>query len=104
MPFLRRAAGKASVSTSPPPRLSSPHHAAAYTASKAGLIGLTKALAAGLAPDVRVNMVYPGLIDTEMGRNATGPNGFDAASQRYLLKRAAQPLEIAEGVLFLLSD
>jgi len=106
LPFLRRAAGKASIVNiaSAQALLPAAQGGTAYTASKAALIGLTKALAAELAPDVRVNVVCPGLTDTEMGRNAMGPNGFEAASQRYLLKRAAQPSEIAECVLFLLSD
>jgi 3-oxoacyl-[acyl-carrier protein] reductase len=39
-----------------------------YSASKAGLIGMTKSLARLLAPDIQVNAVAPGMIDTEMTR------------------------------------
>jgi NAD(P)-dependent dehydrogenase (short-subunit alcohol dehydrogenase family) len=73
----------------------------AYASSKAGLLGLTRALASELAPGIRVNAVCPGLTDTPMVRNRTG--GPPPAS-RYALNRAADPSEIAAGVIFLLSD
>jgi 3-oxoacyl-[acyl-carrier protein] reductase len=74
-----------------------------YTASKAGVIGLTRALAVDLAPTINVNVVCPGAIETDMlaqmseqarsGRMAETP-----------LKRFGRPEEIAAAVLYLASD
>jgi NAD(P)-dependent dehydrogenase (short-subunit alcohol dehydrogenase family) len=79
---------------------------AAYAASKAGLIGLTQALAAEYGPQgVRVNAILPGAVDTEMYR---GMNDT-AESQSFVtglhaLKRVAKPEEIARSALYLASD
>jgi NAD(P)-dependent dehydrogenase (short-subunit alcohol dehydrogenase family) len=69
----------------------------AYAASKGGGVNLTRALAAELAPDIRVNSVCPGMVDTPMTQD--GPR--DASP--YALKRIADPLEIANAILFLTS-
>jgi NAD(P)-dependent dehydrogenase (short-subunit alcohol dehydrogenase family) len=69
----------------------------AYAASKGGVVNLTRALAAELAPDIRVNSVCPGMVDTPMTQD--GPQ--DASP--YALKRIAEPLEIANAILFLTS-
>ena len=72
----------------------------AYGASKAGLIGLTQALAKALAPEVRVNAVAPGLVLT--GWTAPWPAERKQASiDATLLRRAATPEDIAEAMLFL---
>lgn len=71
---------------------------AAYAASKGGVIALTKALAADLAPKIRVNCVCPGMVDTPMA------DGFRANVGNYALKRIADPLEIARAMLFLTSS
>ncbi len=78
----------------------------AYTASKAGLLGLTRALADKWAPDgIRVNMVAPGFIRTRM----TEIQRTDADYEKRLLKsvpmrRWGEPEEVAEVVLFLASS
>jgi NAD(P)-dependent dehydrogenase (short-subunit alcohol dehydrogenase family) len=74
---------------------------AAYTASKAGLVGLTRALAFEFAPKVRVNAVCPGLTATPMVLEA---QGGPPPADRYAMGRAADPGEIAAAVVFLLSD
>ena len=82
-----------------------------YSASKAGLLGLVRSLAAELAPDdVQVNAVCPGWVATEMawqGLDAMGV-GRDEAYRRAMaevpLGRMAQPEEIAGTVAWLLSD
>ncbi len=75
-----------------------------YSASKAGLIGLTKSLAKELASkSVRVNAVAPGFIDTSM-TEALGEKAREALENVIPLKRTGKPEEIAQAVLFLASD
>lgn len=79
---------------------------AAYAASKAGLIGLTQALAAEYGPQsVRVNALLPGGTDTAMGREMNGtPEALAKVAGLHALKRIARPEEIARAALFLASD
>jgi 3-oxoacyl-[acyl-carrier protein] reductase len=72
----------------------------AYSASKAGLINLTKNLARGLAPEVRVNAVAPGHVDTAWTRTWPAETRKEAA-ERAVLKRVCQPQDIADVILFL---
>jgi len=67
----------------------------AYAASKGGVVNLTRALAAELAPSIRVNSVCPGMVDTPM------TVGLQQTVDRYAMKRIADPLEIAQAILFL---
>lgn len=79
---------------------------AAYSASKAGLIGLTRALASEFgAQGIRVNAILPGGTDTPMGRavaNTAESRAF--VESLHALKRLATPQEIARSVLYLASD
>jgi 3-oxoacyl-[acyl-carrier protein] reductase len=81
-----------------------------YSASKAGIIGLTKGLAADLAPHgIRVNGIAPGLIDTGLGAPGRWSGWTRDEVERYAqrdiaLGRAGQPEDIADVVGFLLSD
>lgn len=79
---------------------------AAYAASKAGLIGLTQALATEFGPHgVRVNAILPGGVDTPMGRVvANTPEALAFVEGLHALKRIATPAEIARSVLYLASD
>lgn len=81
-------------------------HMAAYAASKAGLIGLTKVMAAEYGPlGIRVNALLPGGTDTPMGQEATAtPDSLAFVQHLHALKRLAQPEEIAQAALFLASD
>lgn len=75
----------------------------AYAASKAGLIGLTQVLATEHGNDnVRVNALLPGGTKTAMAGD--DPGTHEAISQFHALKRMAEPDEIAQAALFLLSD
>lgn len=75
-----------------------------YSASKAGLIGMTKSLAKEVGGrNITVNAVAPGFIDTEMTQAMP-----EKARERFLaqipLKRAGTPRDVAEAVAFLASD
>ena len=74
-----------------------------YNTTKAGLIHLTKTLAADLAPGVRVNALAPGLVKTDFARALWEP-GEDAVAARLPLQRLGTPEDIAHGALFLASD
>ena len=79
---------------------------AAYAASKAGLIGLTQALATEYgAKGVRVNAVLPGAVDTDMFREKNNTAEAQAfITGMHALKRVGKPEEIAQSVLYLASD
>jgi 3-oxoacyl-[acyl-carrier protein] reductase len=75
-----------------------------YCASKAGLIGLTKTLARELGPKgITVNAVAPGMVMTDMAL-ALPPEFVDKAKAEAVLPELATPGDIANTVLFLLSD
>lgn len=80
-----------------------------YCAAKAGVLGLTQALAAEMAPRVRVNSISPGPIDTPMLEAEIQWFGGtkevrEGAVNRVPLKRFASPVEVAKAVLFLAAD
>ena len=79
---------------------------AAYAASKAGVIGLTKVLAAELGPKgIRVNAILPGGTDTPMAGIMTAtPEARAFVEGLHALKRLAGPEEIARSALYLASD
>ena len=75
-----------------------------YSASKAGVIALTRCCAEAFAPhNVRMNAIAPGLIDTEMAK-ALSPQQTEAVISQTPLGRLGTPEEIAEVAGFLLSD
>ena len=77
---------------------------APYSAAKAGVIGLTKALARELGPsNIRVNCVAPGVIDTDMNAHLT-PDDLAALGSEAPLCRIGTPEEAAQAILFLASD
>ncbi|HSQ14692.1 MAG TPA: SDR family oxidoreductase, partial [Candidatus Binatia bacterium] len=79
-------------------------YGAIYCASKAGLIGLTKTLARELGPKgITVNAVAPGMVMTEMAR-ALPPEFVYKARAEAVLPELATPEDVANTVLFLLSD
>ncbi len=86
-------------------RLPLPNYGA-YIASKGGISALSNALAVELAPSVRVNLVAPGVIDTESFRTTPGAEEVSASQSRpaTLLERTGRADEVARAVAFLASD
>lgn len=78
----------------------------AYNASKFGVMGITKTMAAELAPrGVRVNSVNPGFIETQLTAPAIAQEGFsESYFQHVPMRRFGKPHEVAACVAFLLSD
>lgn len=75
-----------------------------YAASKAGVIGLTRALAMEYAAaGITVNAIPPGYVDTPMARDGAG-GAFDAHAAASPMKRAGRPEEIAATCAFLASE
>jgi 3-oxoacyl-[acyl-carrier protein] reductase len=79
-----------------------------YSAAKAGVPGLCRAVAMELAPrNIRCNAVIPGLIETPQSLdavNSLGPEGLRAAALGIPLRRVGRPAEIATLIRFLTSD
>lgn len=76
-----------------------------YVASKAGLIGLTRAMALELAPyDIRVNAIAPGLTDTAQPRDGHSEAEIGEMARLVPLGRMAKPEHVANVALFLASD
>jgi NAD(P)-dependent dehydrogenase (short-subunit alcohol dehydrogenase family) len=73
-----------------------------YAASKAALHHVTKLLALALAPDVRVNAVAPGLVETPM--TANWPDMLETWNTRSPMKRPAKPEDIADLVAALIAN
>jgi NAD(P)-dependent dehydrogenase (short-subunit alcohol dehydrogenase family) len=80
-----------------------------YCASKAAVIGLTRSIAFEYAPDIRCNAICPGGVETAM--SAAHLSTFEDREEamritvgRQMLKRFAQPTEIADAIVFLASD
>jgi 3-oxoacyl-[acyl-carrier protein] reductase len=100
-PALKAAKG-AIVSIASIAGINHPGSSMAYGATKAGVISLTKNLARGLAPEVRVNAVAPGAVDSTWmieWTNTERANSIENA----LLKRRCTPEDLAEVIVFLLA-
>ena len=101
MPMVRSRRGGRIVTVSSMSGLVGNRGQVNYSAAKAGLIGATKALARELAKRaITVNSVAPGLIDTEMLRDAPVPEMLDLVPMR----RLGRPDEVAATVSFLFSE
>jgi NAD(P)-dependent dehydrogenase (short-subunit alcohol dehydrogenase family) len=109
VPAMRRAGGGSVVNVASVGALVALPNVSAYCPSKSAVLGLTRSAAAELAPDIRVNAVCPGGVDTNMA--AVHLASFEdraAATQRLtgrqMIPRYARPGEIAEVILFLAGD
>jgi 3-oxoacyl-[acyl-carrier protein] reductase len=79
-----------------------------YTSAKAGLIGFVRSASLELGPrGVRINAVLPGVIESPQSLdpvNSGGPAGLERSAPTIPLGRVGQPSDVADAVLFLLSD
>ena len=98
-PELRKAGRASIVNISSAAGMTGFFGHGAYGSSKWGVRGLTKVAAIELGPEIRVNSVHPGPIETDML-----PAGNPERFKRLPLARTGKPEEVAELVLFLASD
>ena len=107
---MRSGTGGAIVFTSSPHALATTPASSPYAATKAGILGLTRALAIeGAAHGVRVNAVLPGAVDTPMVQDFLAAQADPEGMRRRLesqhpLNRLCRPDEVAAAVQFLVSD
>ncbi len=109
LPLLRKSDHPSIVNVSSVQALVTEPNVAAYTSSKAGLIGLTRSMAVDLAPEIRVNAVCPGAVNTPMVSMdlEAHPHPEELIKQMnsyHLLNRIAQPEEVARMIYFLASS
>jgi 3-oxoacyl-[acyl-carrier protein] reductase len=101
-PLMRRGGGGAIVNTSSVAGVSGGGSSIAYAASKGALNTMTKSLARALAPEIRVNTVCPGPVDTRWLK------GYEELVKKQLamtpLGKAATPDDIADTILYLALD
>lgn len=101
VPLFRRSGGGAIVNISSVAGLTGEGSSIAYAASKAGLNSMTRSLARALAPEIRVNAVCPGPIDTRWLRAVMTPEQLGQRTARFPLRRPAYPEDIADTVIYL---
>jgi 3alpha(or 20beta)-hydroxysteroid dehydrogenase len=103
-PLMQRSGGGAIVNVSSTAGLQGIPNAIAYVGIKWAVRGMTKSAALELAPlNIRVNSVYPGLIDTTMP-NSRARDDLERRAALLRLKRMGTAEDVAKVVLFLLSD
>jgi NAD(P)-dependent dehydrogenase (short-subunit alcohol dehydrogenase family) len=113
VPAMRRACGGAIVNLASISSVIAQPNMVTYNATKAALANMTRCMAMDLAADnIRVNAVGPGAVWTQIVQRITSESGMDRAAAHahpdwggaHLLKRIADPREIAFPILFLASD
>lgn len=103
LPFLRRSQHASIINlTSTSGQRGEPFYSP-YSASKGAMISATKAWSSELAPQIRVNSVAPGWVDTDMSAPAFPDGGREAIEASIPLRRIASADDIAGPVLFLAS-
>jgi 3-oxoacyl-[acyl-carrier protein] reductase len=104
-PAMRKQGGGAVVNVSSIAAVMGVGTSVAYAASKGALNTMTLSLARALGPQIRVNAVCPGFVETRWLQQAVGPS-YEAAKARYAgnapLQKVCTPIDIARAVLWLL--
>jgi meso-butanediol dehydrogenase / (S,S)-butanediol dehydrogenase / diacetyl reductase len=105
-PHLIAAGGGSIVNTSSYTAIDGqPAGSVAHAAAKAGVLGLTRALAVEGSPHgIRVNSILPGLVDTAVTRRVLSPDRFDFIRSIAKLGRVATPDDVVACALYLASD
>jgi len=101
IPWIRKASNGSIVNVASNQALRPEAGLGAYAASKAGVVALTRSMAAELAPAVRVNCVCPGTIDTPMTRSVL-PDGAPISNNA--MGRQGSSDEVAAAIAFLLGE
>ena len=102
LPFLQQAGQATIVNIGSVSSVMPMAGSSGYSASKGGVLMLTKGVALDCAPKIRANTICPGTIRTEMTRYIwENPEHRERAEQRAALKRLGEPHDIARAALFL---
>jgi dihydroanticapsin dehydrogenase len=113
VPHMRQAGGGAIVNLASISSFIAQPHFVTYNASKAAIANMTRCMALDLAADnIRVNAVCPGAVWTQIVQRITREAGMDRAAAdshpdwggAHMIRRIAEPREIAYAILFLASD
>ena len=113
VPHMRQAGGGAIVNLASISSFIAQPHFVTYNATKAAIASMTRCMALDLAEDnIRVNAVCPGAVWTQIVQRITQEAGLDRAAAdahpdwggAHMLRRIAEPREIAYAILFLASD
>ena len=113
VPHMRQAGGGAIVNLGSISSFIAQPHFVTYNASKAAIANMTRCMALDLAADnIRVNAVCPGAVWTQIVQRVTREAGLDRAAAdahpdwggAHMIRRIAEPREIAYAILFLASD
>jgi NAD(P)-dependent dehydrogenase (short-subunit alcohol dehydrogenase family) len=104
LPHLKAGSSSTIVTVSSAAALQPLANRAAYSASKSAVLAMSKVMAMELAPDVRVNVVTPGAIDTPMVRGSFSGEALARVTARYALGRLGTPDEVAAAIVFLTSS
>jgi 3-oxoacyl-[acyl-carrier protein] reductase len=104
-PLMRQSKGASIVNVSSIAAVMGVGSSIAYMASKGALNAMTIALARALGPEIRVNGVAPGMIDSDWLRNGLGPERYAATKEAFTSKAALEdiisPEDVAETIYFL---
>ena len=108
LPHLQKQNGNILINASIAAYKSFPNHPA-YCASKAGSVSLMKQMAMDYAPEIRVNAICPGPVDTPLIYTSAkafenAEEAVDNAARATLMKRLGKPQDIANLALFLVSE